>query len=149
MIYFIIVVSIIAGDKILKEYFKSTFQGKHREQHHEKAARIELLENKGAASGILSAHPRFLKGISAVMLCFCALVLGKERQKGKITMAGIGYALILGGGLSNFIDRLRKGSVTDYIRFPKFPVKKISNLVFNLSDFAIFTGVFCLLFRRK
>lgn len=149
MIYFIIVVSIVLGDTILKEYFKSTFQGKHREEHHEKAARIELLENKGAASGILSAHPGFLKGISAVMLCFCTLLVGKERRKGKITMAGIGYALILGGGLSNFTDRLRKGSVTDYIRFPKFPVKKISNLVFNLSDFAIFAGVFCLLFRRK
>lgn len=149
MIYFIIVVSIVLGDTILKEYFKSTFQGKHREEHHEKAARIELLENKGAASGILSAHPGFLKGISSVMLCFCTLLLGKERRKGKITLAGIGYALILGGGLSNFTDRLRKGSVTDYIRFPKFPVKKISNLVFNLSDFAIFAGVFCLLFRRK
>ena len=30
MIYFIIVVSIIAADKILKEYFKSSFRGKHR-----------------------------------------------------------------------------------------------------------------------
>lgn len=149
MIYFIIVASIVLGDTILKEYFKSTFQGKHREEHHEKAARIELLENKGAASGILSTRPGLLKGISAIMLCFCALALGKERRRGKITIAGIGYALILGGGLGNFIDRLRKGSVTDYIRFPKFPIKKIRNLVFNLSDFGIFAGVFCLLFRRK
>lgn len=149
MIYFIIVASIIVGDNLLKEYFKSTFQGKHREKHFEKAARIELLENKGAASGILSAHPKLLKGISAVMLCVCAFALGKEQRKGKATIAGISYALILGGGLSNFIDRVRKGSVTDYIRFPKFPIKKIRNLVFNLSDFSIFAGVFCLLFRRK
>ena len=62
------------------------------------------------------------------MLCFCALALGKERQKGKTTMTGIGYALLLGGGISNFIDRMKKGSVTDYVRFPKFPVKKISEL---------------------
>lgn len=64
-------------------------------------------------------------------------------------MTGIGYALLLGGGISNFIDRMKKGSVTDYVRFPKFPVKKISELVFNLSDFGIFAGVFCLLFRKK
>ena len=55
------------------------------------------------------------------MLCFCAFVLGKERQKGRVSVAGLGYALLLGGGLSNFIDRMKKGSVTDYIRFPEFP----------------------------
>ena len=31
MIYFMIIASIIVADKILKEYFKSSFQGKHRE----------------------------------------------------------------------------------------------------------------------
>ena len=110
---------------------------------------IELLENKGAASGILEKHPIVLKIISAAMLCVCVLALGKERKKEKTTMAGIGYALLLGGGFSNFIDRMKKGSVTDYVRFPEFPVKKISNLVFNLSDFGIFAGVFCLIFRKK
>lgn len=199
MIYFIIAASIIVADKILKEYFKSSFQGKHREirtestgfwgmrrKENQKAKEeqlkwkeqfkqkennkkkeknganirqdnwreyltptIELLENRGAASGILEKCPKMLKVISGAMLCFCALALGKERQKGKVTMAGIGYALLLGGGLSNFIDRVKKGSVTDYVRFPKFPVKKISELVFNLSDFGIFAGVFCLLFRKK
>ena len=208
MIYFMIVASIIVADKIAKEYFKSSFQGKHREVRAEESKesgmgwknkskkakinpikkkekleykktnrennkkntkekesvwkaiskgnwreyltpRIELLENKGAASGILAKHTKVLKTISAAMLCFCILALGKERQKGKVTMQGVGYALLLGGGLSNFIDRMKKGSVTDYVRFPQFPVKKISELVFNLSDFGIFAGVFCLLFRKK
>lgn len=168
MIYFIIVTLIIAGDKFLKEYFRSSLRGKHRKEHFTRSGegintvdamrdgwrrklspRIEFLENKGAASGILSSHPKILKGISGVMLCFCAFVLGKERQRGRVSIAGIGYALLLGGGLSNFIDRMKKGSVTDYMRFPEFPVKKISNLVFNMSDFAIFAGIFCLLFRKK
>lgn len=199
MIYFMIAASIIVADKIAKEYFKSSFRGRHREKKTESqrfetgqsaedrkvkeeqftkkeklkqrennngkkekwenirkikwidylSPTIELLENKGAASGILEKQPKVLKIISAVMLCVCALALGKERKKRKITMAGIGYALLLGGGFSNFIDRMEKGSVTDYVRFPKFPVKKISNLVFNLSDFGIFAGVFCLLFRKK
>lgn len=193
MIYFMIVASIIVADKIAKEYFKSSFRGKHREKKtksqrfeagqgaevrkvkEEKLKQrednngkkekwenirkikwinylsptIELLENKGAASGILEKHPIVLKIISAAMLCVCVLALGKERKKGKTTMVGIGYALLLGGGFSNFIDRMKKGSVTDYVRFSEFPVKKISNLVFNLSDFGIFAGVFCLIFRKK
>lgn len=174
MIYFIIAASIIAGDAFLKEYFKSSFRGKHRRGHLQEnktgkedringqdekermhgwrsklAPRIELLENRGAASGILSKHPKILKGISACMLCICALALGRERRQAKVGIAGIGYALILGGGLSNFIDRVKKGAVTDYLRFPNFPIKKIRNLVFNLSDFGIFAGVFCLLFHKK
>lgn len=193
MIYFMIAASIIVADKIAKEYFKSSFRGKHRKKKTESqkfeagqgaevrkvkeeklkqrennngkkekwenirkikwinylSPTIELLENKGAASGILEKHPIVLKIISATMLCVCVLALGKERKKGKTTMAGIGYALLLGGGFSNFIDRMKKGSVTDYVRFPEFPVKKISNLVFNLSDFCIFAGVFCLLFRKN
>ena len=149
MIYFIIVTLIIVGDKFLKEYFRSSLRGKHRKEHFTKSGEGINLENKGGASGIFSSHPKILKGISGAMLCFCAFVLGKERQKGRVSIAGIGYALLLGGGLSNFIDRMKKGSVTDYIRFPEFPVKKISNLVFNMSDFAIFAGIFCLLFRKK
>ena len=148
MIYFIIVTLIIVGDKFLKEYFRSSLRGKHRKEHFTKSGekintvdamqdgwkrklspRIEFLENKGGASGIFSSHPKILKGISGAMLCFCAFVLGKERQKGRVSIAGIGYALLLGGGLSNFIDRMKKGSVTDYIRFPEFPVKKISGTV--------------------
>ena len=168
MIYFIIVTLIIAGDKFLKEYFRSSLRGKHRKEHFNQSGvginrvnamqdgwrrklspRIEFLEIKGGASGILSSHPKILKGLSGAMLCFCAFVLGKERQKGRVSIAGIGYALLLGGGISNFIDRMKKGSVTDYVRFPKFPVKMISELVFILSDFCIFAGVFCLLLRKK
>ena len=33
MIYFIIVTLIIAGDKFLKEYFRSSLRGKHRKEH--------------------------------------------------------------------------------------------------------------------
>ena len=213
MIYFMIIASIIVADKILKEYFKSSFQGKHREvrtkgngfgvrkevgkqkvkenlfrkkeqnkaelkqrrNNKEKndgknigegnwreylSPTIELLENKGAASGIMAKHPKILKIrkasiinepeiIGTVVVIQDITDIKKERQKGKTTMTGIGYALLLGGGISNFIDRMKKGSVTDYVRFPKFPVKKISELVFNLSDFGIFAGVFCLLLRKK
>ncbi|MFQ9748279.1 MAG: hypothetical protein ACLRYY_04465 [Anaerobutyricum soehngenii] len=111
MIYFIIVTLIIAGDKFLKEYFRSSLRGKHRKEHFNQSGegintvdamqdgwrrklspRIEFLENKGGVSGILSSHPKILKGISGAMLCFCAFVLGKERQKGRVSIAGIGYA---------------------------------------------------------
>ena len=169
MIYFIIVTLIIAGDKFLKEYFRSSLRGKHRKEHFNQSGEginrvnamqdgwrrlspgCRFLENKGGKVVSFLHIPKILKGISGAMLCFCAFVLGKERQKGRVSIAGIGYALLLGGGLSNFIDRMKKGSVTDYIRFPEFPVKKISNLVFNMSDFAILQeySAFCFSGKSK
>lgn len=47
--------------------------------------------------------------------------------------------MILGGGLSNYMDRRNKGYVTDYISF-NVKNKEMKNMVFNLSDFFILAG---------
>ena len=51
----------------------------------------------------------------------------------------LGAGLLLGGGGSNVWERLRRGAVYDYIRFPKAP-GRLKRYVFNLADFAIFAG---------
>lgn len=51
----------------------------------------------------------------------------------------VAAGLILGGGLSNFAERLRRGKVYDYVQFPKAP-GKLKRYVFNLADFAILAG---------
>lgn len=51
----------------------------------------------------------------------------------------LGMGLILGGGLSNLCERVRYGRVYDYVRFPKAP-EPLRRYVFNLADFAIFSG---------
>jgi len=58
----------------------------------------------------------------------------------------IGAGLILGGGTSNLLERMRHGEIYDYIRFPKLP-KPINRYVYNLADFAIFAGVVMMCIR--
>ena len=53
--------------------------------------------------------------------------------------ARLGILLTLTGGLSNQYDRLRRGSVTDYVRFPGAG-KKLRSLVWNLADFMLLGG---------
>jgi lipoprotein signal peptidase len=50
----------------------------------------------------------------------------------------IAFGLIIGGGLSNIIDRLHDGLVTDVLRVGNFPI-------FNIADSCITIGV-CILF---
>ena len=68
-----------------------------------------------------------------------------------LTLKGLpawGRGLLLGGGASNFSERHRRGSVFDYLRFPKAP-GTLRRYVFNLADLFIFLGAFSLLFSRK
>ena len=51
-----------------------------------------------------------------------------------------GILSVLLGGISNQWDRLRRGSVTDYLQFPHRKAKKRA-LVWNLADFMLIGGV--------
>lgn len=50
------------------------------------------------------------------------------------------FALIVGGGIANLVDRLAIGCVRDFVRIPLWPT------IFNLADLAITFGVLILIF---
>ena len=53
-------------------------------------------------------------------------------------LQAISYGFILGGGLSNVVDRARDGFVTDFIQIGSFPV-------FNIADTFVSVGVVILM----
>lgn len=61
--------------------------------------------------------------------------LGKKSVPEKIAAA-----MVTAGGIGNLLDRLVRGSVTDYIRFPRLPWKKLRALVWNLADLLLLLG---------
>ena len=63
--------------------------------------------------------------------------------------APVSAGLVLGGGGSNLLERLRRGMVCDYLRVQKGP-GFLGRYVYNLADLAIFTGALGLvLFSRR
>jgi len=60
------------------------------------------------------------------------------------SLARVGLALILGGAIGNWIDRIQFGAVIDFLDFRIWPV-------FNVADSAITVGVclYLLVFIRK
>ncbi|HQA61009.1 MAG TPA: signal peptidase II, partial [Tepidanaerobacteraceae bacterium] len=71
----------------------------------------------------------------SIVIVIITLVLIKLPAKHKAF--GIVMALILGGAMGNFIDRLRFGYVVDFLDFRVWPV-------FNIADCAIVIGVLIL-----
>lgn len=95
-------------------------------------ARIILHYNSGIAFSIP------LPQVVIIPLILIIIVIGLRTLAREIHLDHIlsrtCLALILGGTLGNLIDRLRLGSVVDFIAIWKFPV-------FNIADIAITCGI--------
>lgn len=102
---------------------------------------ITYLHNTGAAFGIMAGQPTwwrqfFFIGITVVALA--VIVFMYRRLESESRWYGPALALIAGGAIGNLIDRIRYGSVVDfldvYVSTHHWPA-------FNVADSAITVGV--------
>ncbi|MDO5022354.1 MAG: signal peptidase II [Eubacteriales bacterium] len=88
-------------------------------------------KNYGAAFSFLATYPQYVTLLSvcliAIIVYMCSQAMG--------VMLNIALSLVLGGALGNFLDRLTRGYVVDFIQtlFINFPV-------FNIADICITIG---------
>ncbi|MDQ3034913.1 MAG: signal peptidase II [Myxococcota bacterium] len=108
-------------------------------------------ENPGGAWGILEDAPRELRvaGFAVVAIAFSVL-LGTMLVRGHGgPLFAWGAPLVIAGALGNLIDRVARGTVTDFVHARWDGV--FDYPVFNLADVWIFVGVALLVidsFRR-
>lgn len=129
-----IAAALLGADRVLK-YLSRT--GKLRLES--KYLRLTHLENHGFFLGLGQKHEKLLRWLPMGVWLLAAVCLLPELGK-RIFSAQLGILLVLLGGLSNQFDRLRRGSVTDYLQFPHRRAKKRA-LVWNLADFMLIGGV--------
>lgn len=98
---------------------------------------ITVTENTGIAFGLYKGFSVFLS-IAGFLGFFLLFVLYPEIKSARLFPWFVG--LILGGAVSNFVDRLLKGSVIDFIDVPFFSI-------FNLADVAITAGVLLMVYE--
>ena len=125
---------LFAADRVLK-YLSRTGKLKFESKY----LRLTHLENRGFFLGLGQKHEKLLRWLPLGVWLLAAVCLLPQLCKRAFT-AQLGIAAVLLGGISNQWDRLRRGSVTDYLRFPHRRVKKRA-LVWNLADFMLVGGV--------
>lgn len=105
------------------------------------------LENRGAAFGILQNQRWIFIAITViVLLCIIVWIIYKKPQS-KLLLLSLG--MIAGGGIGNFIDRVRFSYVVDFI-----DVRIINYPVFNVADCFVVVGailmiIYILFFEGK
>lgn len=134
-----IAVLVFGLDVILKQGIEETLLSGEERTLAGGRVLLRKVYNKGAMLNLLEGRPDILKWISALLgaatLLYDALLLRKPRRFVKKT----GMMLFTGGAFSNIFDRFLRGRVIDYIGFQtRWP--KLTEITYNLGDFAIFAG---------
>lgn len=95
---------------------------------------LTLSHNQGVAFGLASGGGGALIALTLAALVFVGFLFVREPGR---RGAWVAVGLLAGGALGNLADRIRAGSVTDYVDVLSWPA-------FNLADVAITAGVLLL-----
>ena len=100
---------------------------------------LTYVENKGAAFGIFAGEKLILIWLTGITLCSMIVLLLMGKINHPCLLAS--FALIIGGGIGNLIDRVLLDYVVDYLH-----VTLINFAVFNFADCCIVIGSALLLY---
>lgn len=130
--YFILAATLVVVDQVVK-YLVRTGIPLHTAVDFLPGLDLTYVQNTGAAFSLLSGHTWVLTLLSGVVAVILAVALVKRvlpHWSGMLSLA-----LLLGGAVGNFIDRLLLGFVTDM-----FATTFMNFAVFNVADIGVVLG---------
>lgn len=136
MFYYIITLFVIGLDQLTKWLIVKNFELGESIQVIENFLYITSHRNRGAAWGILQGQMWFFYVITVIVIIGIIYYMQKA-AKGK-WLLGVSLGLMLGGAIGNFIDRVFRKEVVDFVNTfifgYDFPI-------FNIADSALVIGV--------
>ncbi|MGE0992520.1 lipoprotein signal peptidase LspA [Bacillus sp. GMa5/2] len=136
MIYYVIALFVTAIDQISKWLIVKNMELGTSIPIIDNVLYITSHRNRGAAWGILENKMWFFYIITVVFVVFIVFYMKKYAKTDKLL--GISLGLILGGAIGNFIDRVFRQEVVDFIHVYIF---SYNYPVFNIADSALCIGV--------
>ena len=99
--------------------------------------RLTLVENQGVSFGLFQSSAPWTRWALAAFSLAVAIGLGVWARRAEKPLTELAVGLIIGGALGNFIDRVLRGSVVDFVDVQSlhFP------WIFNVADSAITVGI--------
>lgn len=135
MVYALIVLSIICSDLFTKKLISDKLYIEEKKEIIKNKVYLWHKKNRGFSYNRLENNPFCVKVISGAVCLVSLITVIPVMFKTSFNVSKTCFCICLGGALSNLIDRLKNGSVTDfiYIKFKNAPI-------FNLADVFIVLG---------
>ncbi|GAC1325531.1 MAG: signal peptidase II [Chloroflexota bacterium] len=127
----LVAAAVLAADQVSKRVVASTLGDGRVVKLAGGLVQLDFTANTGAAFGIFKSAGILFIAI-ALAVAACVIVYRGSIARMPVTVRS-GIGLILGGALSNALDRVRLGYVIDFVDLRWWPV-------FNLADSAIVIG---------
>ncbi len=130
-----VILLIVIGGQLLKSHIVNNYKDQGSISLVEQAINITYTENKGGAWGVGQGDTlTFVVTNLLVLGIIIKFIITQKDRIGILDLSAL--TLILGGGISNFIDRVVRGYVVDYI-----DIRPLFNFpIFNLEDIIIVIG---------
>jgi signal peptidase II len=133
------VLSTIGCDRVTKHAATTMLAGAPSRSYLADTVRLVYVENPGGFLSLGAGLPSVVRtGLftagTGLLLCMLVVLMIRGRWDRSPTL---GLALFVAGGASNWIDRVARGSVVDFLNVGVGPVR---TGVFNVADVAIMLG---------
>jgi signal peptidase II len=130
-----VVLAAVAADQLTKHVVTAAL-GLDDSVHVVGPLSIHHVENTGIAFGLFARATSVVTVVTAAAVVWMLAYFARAGSRHPVLPAALG--LLIGGSLSNLVDRIRLGHVTDFIDLRYWPA-------FNLADSFIVVGVAILL----
>ncbi|MFJ7746964.1 signal peptidase II [Peribacillus sp. NPDC097295] len=136
MFYYLIALLVIAFDQLTKWMIVKKMEYGESIEIIENLLYITSHRNRGAAWGILQGQMWFFYIITIAVIIGVVYYIQKMAKTSRLL--GVSLGLMLGGAIGNFIDRIVRQEVVDFVHTYIF---SYSFPVFNIADAALSIGV--------
>lgn len=147
IIDFIVFAIFVFADQITKYYAVLKLKGHSGIVLIRDVFKLQYLENRGAAFGMLQNGKVFFVFAAIVMITVIVFVLVKTPVSRKYRPWHIFLVLIASGGIGNMLDRLRLNYVVDFLYFSliDFPIFNVADIFVSIGTFlfVIYLLFFC------
>jgi signal peptidase II len=138
--YYVVALFVIACDQLTKWLIVQKMQYGESIEVIQNLLYITSHRNQGAAWGILQGQMWFFYIITIAVII--ALVYYIQKMAKQNVLLGVALSLMLGGAIGNFIDRVFRQEVVDFVHTYIF---SYSFPIFNVADAALTMGVVLLI----
>jgi len=132
---FAVALAAIGADQLTKGIVTSRL-GLYDEVHVAGPLSIHHVQNSGIAFGLFASATAVVILLTAAAVAWMLYFFARSGSRHPVLPIALG--LVIGGSVSNLVDRVRLGHVTDFLDFKFWPA-------FNLADTFIVVGVAILL----
>jgi signal peptidase II len=126
-----VAVAAVVADQVTKHTIAGTLALGHEWQVPGPFS-IHHVRNTGIAFGLFSGATAAVVVVTGIAVLAMIVLFARSGQRHPLLP--VGFGLVLGGSLSNLVDRVRLGYVTDFLDVSRWPA-------FNLADVFICAGV--------